>query len=59
MNPATVRIAVLGLIVLAVVCLGGIIALAITDHTTPDAIFVTLGTCVGAVGGIVAPKAAE
>lgn len=57
MEGRTIGILVLGLISLAIVILMAIIVL--NDKAVPDGLWVTLGGAVGAIGGVVAPKASN
>lgn len=57
-DPTTARIVVLGLIAVAILCVAGVIGLAATGSSAPDALVLTIGTAVGALAGVLAPRGA-
>lgn len=58
-DPTTARIVVVGLIAVAILCVGGVIALAAGGNAAPDALVLTIGTAVGALAGVLAPRGAS
>lgn len=56
-DPFVQRAVVIGIVVIAILCVGGMIALAATGHPVEDSLKIGLATTLGILGGALGVKA--